>query len=717
MANVEKFKYWCNKILPLVYDDTLSYYEFLGKVYEKLNETIDAVNSNTEAVTEFDQRINDFIAAETAARESWEDQQERDRQSWETTETANRAAWENQQALKWSAFQDMFISEYDPDDAYVKGDLCSLQYKMYVAKASTTGAFDPTKWDEIVLSDYLSEYVSSAAGAMQAQYDGFLEDYQRTFGIAQNFGNSTTNAMSQSAVTDNLLNPIFDSMINFTNATADTFISPSTGLIIENQPTGVTSDYINISSYAGTNFKAYLIRSFAFYDESKTYISGVNNPSYSKTFTVPANAVYVRATALKNDITKAAFITESNYLLGGIPLNLDYFTKRNVLSARTDLDELNISNISQISYDGFYKVKQATAETLNIPIEHDGVLIRTTTGNTTPVYIAVCYKKIFSVIYPVLLYKLGWGEWQDMTAFQWGFEYIGRTALDVLSLTAPGKAYMFNLYSLPNLSNMPSEVVGGGAMFVVKYTDTILRIIITLIDGKYKIFLRNGNEESWHNFPEKDNSSNPYYGKKINWCGDSIVAGAYAENQGFDNITSNVLGMIETDYGQGSATISYNERNVRIISEWYTNMNNTADIIAVSAGTNDWYHADVPVGTISDTTTHTFYGALNVLCEGLLNKYPGKQIFFTTPIKRAQAPYAALDAVNANGKTLKEYCEIIQEVCSKYSIPVLDMYSESLLVPQLSSQSDFFAADKIHPTTAGAQIMSRRMVGWLKQLM
>ena len=83
MANVEKFKYWCNKILPLVYDDSLSYYEFLGKVYEKLNETIDAVNSNTEAVAEFDQRINEFIDAETAAREGWEDQQERDRQSWE----------------------------------------------------------------------------------------------------------------------------------------------------------------------------------------------------------------------------------------------------------------------------------------------------------------------------------------------------------------------------------------------------------------------------------------------------------------------------------------------------------------------------------------------------------------------------------------------------------------------------------------------------------
>lgn len=190
MATVEKFKFWCNKILPLVYDDSLSYMEFLGKVYEKLNETIDAVNANTDAITEFDQRINEFIDSETAAREGWEDQQERDRQSWE-----------DQQAQKWAAFQAMFISEYDPSEVYAKGDLCSVQYKMYVAKSATTGTFDPTKWDEIVLSDYLADYVSTAAAAMQTQYDGFLADYQRTFGIVQTVGDSTTDAISQDGFT------------------------------------------------------------------------------------------------------------------------------------------------------------------------------------------------------------------------------------------------------------------------------------------------------------------------------------------------------------------------------------------------------------------------------------------------------------------------------------------------------------------------------------
>ena len=205
MANVEKFRYWANKILPLVYDDSVSYYEFLGKVYEKLNETIDAVNSNTENVAEFDQRINDFIAAETLARTSWEDQQERDRQSWETIETANRAAWERQQTQKYQAFMDMFVDEYDQEDTYTAGDVCSYEGKMYVANDSTSGSFHPNKWDEIVLAEYLADYVQTAKAEMQSQYDGFLADYQRTFGIVNAFGTSTTDAINQNFFTINSL--------------------------------------------------------------------------------------------------------------------------------------------------------------------------------------------------------------------------------------------------------------------------------------------------------------------------------------------------------------------------------------------------------------------------------------------------------------------------------------------------------------------------------
>ena len=37
---LEHFKFWCQKVLPLVYDDSLSYYEILCKVVTYINELI-----------------------------------------------------------------------------------------------------------------------------------------------------------------------------------------------------------------------------------------------------------------------------------------------------------------------------------------------------------------------------------------------------------------------------------------------------------------------------------------------------------------------------------------------------------------------------------------------------------------------------------------------------------------------------------------------------
>lgn len=38
---MDTFKFWCYKVLPLVYDDSLSYYEVLCKVVKYINELIE----------------------------------------------------------------------------------------------------------------------------------------------------------------------------------------------------------------------------------------------------------------------------------------------------------------------------------------------------------------------------------------------------------------------------------------------------------------------------------------------------------------------------------------------------------------------------------------------------------------------------------------------------------------------------------------------------
>ena len=48
MGDVQKMRFWCQKVLPLVYDDSLSYYETLCKFLQKLNEVIDLYNNIQE---------------------------------------------------------------------------------------------------------------------------------------------------------------------------------------------------------------------------------------------------------------------------------------------------------------------------------------------------------------------------------------------------------------------------------------------------------------------------------------------------------------------------------------------------------------------------------------------------------------------------------------------------------------------------------------------
>ena len=72
MAKVEYFRYWCQKILPLVYDDSLSYYELLGKVIKYLNDVVDAVNENTDNVSTMRSELTSFEANITSRQDSFE---------------------------------------------------------------------------------------------------------------------------------------------------------------------------------------------------------------------------------------------------------------------------------------------------------------------------------------------------------------------------------------------------------------------------------------------------------------------------------------------------------------------------------------------------------------------------------------------------------------------------------------------------------------------
>lgn len=55
---IKDFRFWCQKVLPLVYDESLSYYEVLCKMADYLNTTITEVNQNDEDIASIKQTIS-----------------------------------------------------------------------------------------------------------------------------------------------------------------------------------------------------------------------------------------------------------------------------------------------------------------------------------------------------------------------------------------------------------------------------------------------------------------------------------------------------------------------------------------------------------------------------------------------------------------------------------------------------------------------------------
>lgn len=213
------------------------------------------------------------------------------------------------------------------------------------------------------------------------------------------------------------------------------------------------------------------------------------------------------------------------------------------------------------------------------------------------------------------------------------------------------------------------------------------------------------------------NGMSRWSGKKALFLGDSITIGSWNNpDSGWENMDTpfpywvgTILDMTIVNYGIGGTHVSgaYNSTDGSQASNSFTNrysqMDSDADLIVVMGGTNDWHpsHTDTAIfGTIEDTTDISFFGALNVLCSGLVKKYLGKQIVFMTPIANSNQ-----SANPTTGKTLREYSEAIKNVCSKFSIPVIDCNAESPLHMNVVDFQAQYSSDGTHPNKEGQKML------------
>ena len=121
------------------------------------------------------------------------------------------------------------------------------------------------------------------------------------------------------------------------------------------------------------------------------------------------------------------------------------------------------------------------------------------------------------------------------------------------------------------------------------------------------------------------------------------------------------------------------------------------------------------VPDVEELSKSTFCGAIHTICQYLKENYEGKDIVFVTPIERYQGWCTYPEAKNSLGYTLKDYADAIIEICSYYSIPVIDFYRTAPVDPHVD-KSLFGDTDGkyVHPNKEGHEILASVAISYFR---
>ena len=220
-------------------------------------------------------------------------------------------------------------------------------------------------------------------------------------------------------------------------------------------------------------------------------------------------------------------------------------------------------------------------------------------------------------------------------------------------------------------------------------------------------------------------ANSEWSGKVASFLGDSITYGAKTTKIYHQYLKELVGFSTCNNYGIDGASITNHSNG---ICTRYNNVASDSDIIFIFGGTNDFYY-NKPLGewyTLSGTTRtlnkdmSTFRGALAVTCDGLITKFPTKQIVLMTPIHRDRLSNQQTDLeANASGLYLDDYVECVKEAGRIFGIPVIDLNGESGLYPMNTENTNAFfsTTDKLHPNANGHLKIARVIQGKLRTIL
>jgi lysophospholipase L1-like esterase len=267
-----------------------------------------------------------------------------------------------------------------------------------------------------------------------------------------------------------------------------------------------------------------------------------------------------------------------------------------------------------------------------------------------------------------------------------------------INITVPANALYMRVSFLNATPANKMLNLGATVLTYVPYVEPEFQLKTGFIrDGIIKDFMTDSTVRAYINqFILEQGGSSGLYGLKWACLGDSLTQGTPK----YHTYISERTGCTILNYGAGGRSISYREDVPGSMSEMYTTMDDTADIITVWGGTND---TTIPIGVMSDRVNTTFFGACHVLFAGLIEKYPAKRIGVIIPLRRGETSLTAIVAAEI-------------EVARYYNLPVLDMYYEGGIYSPSATVQAAVIPDGLHPNAAGHLKMSWKIQNFIESL-
>ena len=631
------FKFWCQKVLPTVYDDSLSYYEVLNKVTEFLNEVIEQMNTLTQNIEDYEENLTG---------------------EWNTYKTELTGEWteyKNQLTAIWLEYKN-YIDNYFAnlnvqteinnklDQMASDGTLDALllpYFNTYKAEINQIVATQNNRL--ITLEGRMDEFASLTEGSTTG--DAELADIR--VGI-----DGTTYSSAGNAVRGQIENLQHGADITQVDLTLNDGYVQKTGTIATNRTDYSYSDIFQI--YAGHLYRIHAIGSVSISILSQ-WVSG----SFSKN------------------------------LIIGDGLTTDYY-----FYAETDM-----------------YVRLCSANNTNVGLLIDNILMYDINPCTM-------YNTNMIPLNKQMLLADGYVQ----SASGWVSDDNRYCVSDIINLKG-GTLYYFHaigtsgcaiLSKWNNGSYVENILVGDATTYDHFYRPTSdISVRLSSANENNSGFTINRKEICMYSIPVYQDimEDNILKGKTVNVIGDSYVAGnTLGASSTWHYMMAQNNSMVYNNYGINGNTLIGDDatyhRGTPVV-ERYTSMTDDADIIIVIGGKND-YNVQVPIAD--------FKSGLETLCQGLVNKYVGKKICFFTPWYVPQSVLA--DLGNDGTIPLIDYCNAIEEICEKYSIPVFNCKKSEIYTFNATFRSTYFQSgnDISHLNADGSRYFLHRAEDFVRSL-